>query len=403
MLYFFGSTGGPQLLKEGWDAPGWIERAHTNRPAIRVSNQDLLFRIVPDNNLGPNKHSNVRSENSGKMSEILFTAPQQVTSVERDIPSELGPKQVLVRASYSLISSGTELKIFNGNFDDDAALDVNIKDMEDERMAYPLSYGYCLVGVVVDCGSDVSRHDLVGKTVFTFSPHSSHVVTDADAVQIIPVGIDPRDAIFMPSVETALSLVHDAHVRVGENVAVYGQGLIGLLVTALLSQGKSDGLSGRFNSITTFDMIPDRLAASSKMGASQALVPGKNSQEGGFDVSIEVSGNARALQSAIDQTLNGGRVIVGSWYGNKDVSLKLGIDFHRSHKTIQTSQVSEIPAELSRLWSKERRFAYTWDLVKQIRPSRLLTKLLTLEDAQEAYEALDNGTEIAVAFDYSRE
>jgi len=301
-----------------------------------------------------------------------------------------------------LISSGTELKIFKGNFDDDAALDVNIKNMEDERMAYPLSYGYCLVGVVVDCGSEISRRDFLGKTVFTFSPHSTHVVTEVDAVQILPVGIDPKDAIFMPSVETALSLVHDANVRVGENVAVYGQGLIGLLVTSLLSQGKSDKSSGRFNSITTFDMIPDRLAASSKMGASQALIPGSESQGGHFDVSIEVSGNARALQSAIDQTLHGGRVIVGSWYGNKDVSLKLGIDFHRSHKIIQTSQVSEIPANLSRLWSKERRFAYTWDLVKQIRPSRLLTKILTLKEAQEAYEALDKGTEIAVAFDYCR-
>ena len=306
----------------------------------------------------------------------------------------------VVRASYSLISSGTELKIFKGDFDNDAALDVNIKDMEAERMAYPLSYGYCLVGVVVDCGSELSRQNYLGKTVFTFSPHATHVVTDADAVQIVPDGIEPEDAIFMPSVETALSLVHDANVRIGENIAVYGQGLIGLLVTALLSRGTSDGSSGRFDSITTFDMIPDRLATSSKMGASQALIPGENSQGLQFDVSIEVSGNARALQSAIDNAVNGGRVIVGSWYGNNDVSLKLGIDFHRSHKTIQTSQVSEIPAKLSQLWTKERRFAYTWDLVKQLRPSRLLTKVLPLDSAQEAYEALDNGTEIAIAFNY---
>lgn len=269
-------------------------------------------------------------------------------------------------------------------------------------MAYPLSYGYCLVGVVVDCGSEVSREDFVGKTIFTFSPHASHVVTDADAVQIVPDGIDPQDAIFMPSVETALSLVHDANVRVGENIAVYGQGLIGLLVTALLSRGRSGvSSSGKFDSVTTFDMIPDRLAASSKMGASQALIPGKYSEGVQFDVSIEVSGNARALQSAIDNTVNGGRVIVGSWYGNKDVSLKLGIDFHRSHKTIQTSQVSEIPANLSQLWTKERRFAYTWDLVKQLKPGRLLTKVLPLKSAQEAYEALDEGTEIAIAFDYN--
>jgi threonine dehydrogenase-like Zn-dependent dehydrogenase len=311
------------------------------------------------------------------------------------------PKFCEVRASYSLISSGTELKIFKGHFDDDAALDVNIKDMKSERMTYPLSYGYCLVGVVVDCGSELPRENYLGKTVFTFSPHATHVVTDADAVQIVPDGIDPQDAIFMPSVETALSLVHDAHVRLGENVAIYGQGLIGLLVTALLSRGTSDDSSGRFDSVTTFDMIPDRLAVSSKMGASQALIPGKNTQGVHFDVSIEVSGNARALQSAIDNTVNGGRVIVGSWYGNKDVSLKLGIDFHRSHKTIQTSQVSEIPASLSQLWTKERRFAFTWDLVKQLRPGRrLLTKVLPLESAQEAYEALDNGTEIAIAFKY---
>jgi threonine dehydrogenase-like Zn-dependent dehydrogenase len=308
----------------------------------------------------------------------------------------------VVRSSYSLISSGTELKIFKGQFDDNAALDVNIKDMEAERMAYPLSYGYCLVGVVVDCGSELSHQNYLGKTVFTFSPHATHVVTDADAVQIVPDGIEPEDAIFMPSIETALSLVHDANIRIGENIAVYGQGLIGLLVTALLSRGRSDGSSGRFDSITTFDMIPDRLATSSKMGASQALVPGKNSQGVEFDVSIEVSGNARALQSAIDKTVNGGRVIVGSWYGNKDVSLKLGIDFHRSHKTIQTSQVSEIPAKLSQLWTKERRFAYTWDLVKQLRPSRLLSKVLPLDNAQEAYEALDNGTEIAIAFNYRK-
>jgi len=168
-----------------------------------------------------------------------------------------------VRASYSLISSGTELKIFKGHFDDDAALDVNIKDMENERMAYPLSYGYCLVGVVIDCGSEVSRPDYLGKTVFSFSPHATHVVTDVDTVQIVPDDIDPQDAIFMPSIETALSLVHDANVRIGENVAVYGQGLIGLLVTALLSRGrKNDDSSGRFDTVTTFDMIPDRLAAS---------------------------------------------------------------------------------------------------------------------------------------------
>jgi len=297
-----------------------------------------------------------------------------------------------VRSVCSLISSGTELKIFKGMFDD-AALDVNIDGMADERMAYPLSYGYSLVGRVTRCGSNVDQ-DLLGRLVFTFSPHSSHVIVDYNALQVVPVGIDAMDAIFMPSVETALSMVHDAHIRVGESVAVFGQGLIGLLVTAILSQQALPG------TVTTFDGIPERLAASSAMGSSQALLPTEAESAGPFDVSIEVSGNARALQSAIDNTRSGGRVIVGSWYGNADVKLKLGIDFHRSHKTIKTSQVSEIPAELTALWSKERRFALTWELVRQIRPSRLITRRTTLQHAKAAYDALDQGKEISVSFSY---
>ena len=278
---------------------------------------------------------------------------------------------------------------------------MNIKGMTDESMKYPLSYGYSLVGVVTRCGDEVAdAQDLIGKIVFTFSPHSTNAIVDRDAVQIVPDGISPEDAIFLPSVETALSIVHDAHVRVGEKVAIYGQGLIGLLVNAILSQQQIPSVSGQFGTVTVFDTISDRLAMASVMGASQALMPMDASSAGPYDVSIEVSGNFRALQSAIDFTRNGGRVIVGSWYGNADVNLKLGIDFHRSHKTIKTSQVSTIPADLSTLWSKDRRFSLTWELVRMLRPSRLITKSVTLDEAQEAYERLEKGLEIAVSFVY---
>ena len=133
------------------------------------------------------------------------------------------------------MSSGTELKIFKGTFES-ASLDVNIKGMADEAMEYPLAYGYSLVGRVVACGSNVAdAESLIGRNVFTFSPHSSRVVVDRDAVQIVPDGIEAEDAIFMPSVETALSLVHDAHIRLGENVAVYGQGKTSTLLRRVLS------------------------------------------------------------------------------------------------------------------------------------------------------------------------
>ena len=177
-----------------------------------------------------------------------------------------------------------------------------------------------------------------------------------------------------------------------------------MLVTSVLSlQSKLlVSSSDSFSSVTTFDTLDDRLVLSSRLGATSALKPNAAALAGPFDVSIEVSGNPRALQSAIDHTSNNGRIIVGSWYGDTDVTLKLGIDFHRSDKQIQASQVSTITPALSGLWNKERRFALTWALVKSLQPSKLITKRLTLNEAQQAYELLDEGGEIAICFVYQQ-
>jgi hypothetical protein len=163
-----------------------------------------------------------------EVQEIQFVAPYNVTTVtkcwDRSDSSRLSSGQVEIETICSLISSGTELKIFKGSFDS-ASLDVNIKGMSDKSMEYPLAYGYSLVGRVVSCGSNVKdAQSLLGRLVFTFSPHASRVVVDRDAIHIVPDGISAEDAVFFPSVETALSLVHDANIRMGENVAVYGQG-----------------------------------------------------------------------------------------------------------------------------------------------------------------------------------
>mmetsp|Transcript_18991 Transcript_18991/g.52022 ORF Transcript_18991/g.52022 Transcript_18991/m.52022 type:complete len:277 (+) Transcript_18991:808-1638(+) len=275
--------------------------------------------------------------------------------------------------------------------------------MQSERLQYPLSYGYSLVGHVIECGGEVKgKGELIGKLVFAFAPHATQVVVDQSAVQVVPPGVDPYDAIFLPAVETALCIVHDAHLRFGENVAVFGQGLIGLLVTAVLQRAGSNSPTPG-GMLTTVDAIPSRLAASVAMGASQALFPTFVNKAGPFDVSIEVSGNHKALQAAIDNTVDHGRVILASWYGNQKVDLKLGMDFHRSHKTLVVSQVSEIPPQLSGTWNKERRFALAWDLVKSLRPSQqLLTRTASLSQAQDVYSKLGNGEELAVAFDLLR-
>ena len=49
-------------------------------------------------------------------------------------------------------ASGTELKVFRGDFDDGAQLDTSIASMAEDKMSYPLAYGYSLVGKVVRVG-----------------------------------------------------------------------------------------------------------------------------------------------------------------------------------------------------------------------------------------------------------
>jgi threonine dehydrogenase-like Zn-dependent dehydrogenase len=67
--------------------------------------------------------------------------------------------------------------------------------------------------------ADVWMH----REVFAFAAHGSHAVVGVDAAMLVPDGIAAEDACYLPAVETALSLVQDARVIVGETVAVFGQ------------------------------------------------------------------------------------------------------------------------------------------------------------------------------------
>jgi threonine dehydrogenase-like Zn-dependent dehydrogenase len=293
--------------------------------------------------------------------------------------------------------------VYRGEFDSEAAVDVNIKGMAEEKMSYPLRYGYCLVGRVVRWGDAVSEPEQYkDRLVFCFNPHGSRAVADQSSVVLVPRGIPAEDAVFMPSMETALSLVHDAAPIVGERVMVVGVGLIGLLVTALLSRLPV--------TVMAVDLVPVRRALALAMGAKQALEPALayaslRPDGAEMDASIEVSGSAKGLQTALDLTGFGGRVVVGSWYGSRSAPLKLGLDFHRSHLRLIVSQVSRIPGPLTDRWSKQRRFQAAWELVRELRPStHLLTRRVSPSEVGIAYENLDKAVEdVAVLIDFTKE
>jgi threonine dehydrogenase-like Zn-dependent dehydrogenase len=116
----------------------------------------------------------------------------------------------------------------------------------------------------------------------------------------------------------------------------------------------------------------------------------------GADLALELSGSPAALDQAVAATGFGGRVVIGSWYGRKPVSLNLGGRFHRSRIRLVPSQVSSLAPELSARWSKTRRLEVAWEMLRRLRPSRLVSHRLPLAAAARAYELLDRQQEESV-------
>ncbi|MCS7003626.1 MAG: oxidoreductase, partial [Dehalococcoidia bacterium] len=121
-----------------------------------------------------------------------------------------------------------------------------------------------------------------------------------------------------------------------------------------------------------------------------------------YDVAIELSGNPAALNDAIACVGFGGRVIVGSWYGAKPATVRLGGRFHRDRVQIMSSQVSTIAPCLRGAWTSARRLALAVAAARDIPADRIITDRWPIHDAARAYAQLDRDGDqsLQVVFTY---
>jgi 2-desacetyl-2-hydroxyethyl bacteriochlorophyllide A dehydrogenase len=319
---------------------------------------------------------------------LFFAAPGSVQVKEDDVPEPAGG-EVLVGTVMSAISAGTEMLFFHDLVEKETILDTNINCLGGS-FQYPFKYGYSAVGEVLSVGPNVPRV-WEGQLIFSFHPHESHFVCGVDEIIPVPDSLTVVDGIFLPSMETALSLVMDGRPLFGENVVVLGQGVIGLLTTSLLSRAP-------LQSLVTLDKYQQRRDMSLRMGADISLeadLPvSRLLEESGLgeekaDLTFELSGNPEAMNHALQMTGFEGRIIIGSWYGRKKAELNLGESFHRNRLKVMSSQVSNIQPALAGRWDKRRRFALAWEFIKMVDPSSLITHKFDISDAQKAYDMID--------------
>ena len=306
---------------------------------------------------------------------VLFAAPGRIEVTHDDIPS---PREgeVLVRTLVSGISAGTELHVYRGDISEGVLLDESLPSLQ-EPFRYPATYGYASVGEVVDDG----------RRVFAFQPHVSHYVAREDELYDVPEDLSSEAAALWPSVETAVNLVLDARPLVGERVLVVGQGVVGLATTSILSRFP-------LGELWTVDPIESRRAASKRCGAASSFHPDEADAAGvleRFDLTIELSGSAEGLNLAIGAAGFEGRVVVGSWYGDKSVSVDLGTHFHRGRLqlSIISSQVSHLGSLLLSRWTKARRMEVAANALSLLPTETIITHRFPVERAAEAYALID--------------
>jgi len=298
----------------------------------------------------------------------------------------VGPGDVRIAAIASAISHGTEMLVFRGQVPDGLELDLPTLR---GSFGFPIKYGYASVGRVVERGSAV-RGLADGDAVFVLYPHQSMYVVPAELATRLPDALDPELGVFLANVETAVNIVLDAAPRLGDRVAVFGQGVVGLLITQLL---RRTGISR----IVVVEPVAHRRELAGQVGADVALAPEddvveriRGQSDGlGVDLAIEASGNAAALDRALEVVAFGGTVVVCSWYGTKTVPLTLGGAFHRRRLRIVSSQVSTIDAALQPRWTHQRRMALALDLLPRLELRSLISQRFPVEHAAAAFALVD--------------
>jgi 2-desacetyl-2-hydroxyethyl bacteriochlorophyllide A dehydrogenase len=316
--------------------------------------------------------------------------------------TELGPGDVRVRTSYSGISAGTELTAYRGTnpylnkaWEPDLRLFVD----DTSSLHFPVDgLGYSEVGEVVEVAPDVADDPgvpPVGAQVWGIWGHRSEAVLPAGKLRgcTVPEGLDPVAATFARVGAVALNAVLAADVHLGETVAVFGQGVLGLLTTRLVQ------LSG--GTVVAIDAVPGRLEKALEYGAG-AVVDARDGTVGpqlrqltegrGADVAIEISGSYPALQEAIRSVAVNGRVVAAGFYQGGGVGLRLGEEFHHNRVRLVCSQIGGVPPDVAGRWDQARlnRTFLRLAVERQVDPLGLVTHVLPVEEAAAAYRMLDS-------------
>jgi threonine dehydrogenase-like Zn-dependent dehydrogenase len=363
--------------------------------------------------------------------ELVAIAPRTPVLREYEEP-DLGPRQIRIRTEFASPKHGTELMAYRNDPVANRPYDPEWGCMmprteEQAASAFPRPLGNMAVGVVTDIGAGVSQFKR-GDQVFGHLPIRETHTVDEMAVDPLPDGLTAEAAVCLDPVVMAMAM-RDAPIRLGDQVAIFGMGAIGLIAVQLACISGADLVIG-------VDLIEARRNLALDLGADVALdanvdggdvglairrMTGRFGQQdsaqpagkrvvGGYweepqdwsgrgvDVAVEASGSIRALQQAIRATRYGGTICVLSFYGSDAAGLWLGDEFHVNRLQLVSTRSQSLPMRDYPGWTLQRyvELSLRWLVSGRLRTAGIVTPVVPFEDVADAYRRIDEHPEESI-------
>jgi polar amino acid transport system substrate-binding protein len=356
-----------------------------------------------------------------------------------EVPPPVCPVNgILVRNLYSVISTGTErtsvestkLSLIERAKRQPEQVRTVLENLKKEGIISTLNkvkakldsyktFGYSSSGIVIETKSEFfAPGDYVACGGAGYATHSEIIAVPQNLACRIPEGVNPESASFATIGAIALQGVRQADPRLGENVAVIGLGLLGLITIQLLKANGCfvAGLDIREDNFELAKSLGCNFVGRSDASEVPSLIAFTNGQ--GFDIVIITASTSsnEPTELALKLVRKKGRLVyVGSVGMNiprspfyeKEVEITIACSYGpgRYDKNYEEYGI-DYPYAYVR-WTENRNMQAFLNLIKdnKIDVSKLITHRFHIENAVSAYNLLSNPEErqIAILLEYSRE
>jgi threonine dehydrogenase-like Zn-dependent dehydrogenase len=305
-------------------------------------------------------------------------------------PPALQPSQIKIKSVYGAAKHGTEMSFYKGYGNDRGGYDAvkGIFDHEKTNNPYPFHIGNMVVGTVTEIGSGVSTF-AVGDRALAYSGFATAVVAEARSCWKLPDTVSWQSGVCIDPADFAFSAIRDGNVRIGDAVAVFSLGAIGLMVIQLLAQTGA-------HPIIALDPIEQRRALAIEFGATNVIDPTKTdagqeirkiTSNRGADVIIEYSGTRQAMQDALRGVAYGGTVVAGAFPPPYTAGLDLGAEAHVNIPNIVFTRACSDPNRDHPRWNNDRIYSCCYDLIinKRVLGEKVVWPIVGFDELITAY------------------